>query len=90
MRAAGPFPGDAAVAVAVAVAVSGGADSMTLLSLAHDWAAETGATLTALTVDHGLRPEAGAEAASQVGEVVSVQVIPRPHNDLSKLGSWIG
>ena len=59
MRAAGPFPGDAAVAVAV----SGGADSMTLLSLAHDWAAETGATLTALTVDHGLRPEAGAEAA---------------------------
>ncbi|MEJ6732345.1 MAG: BMC domain-containing protein [Opitutaceae bacterium] len=34
--------------------------------------------------------EAGAEAASQVGEVVSVQVIPRPHNDLSKLGSWIG
>jgi tRNA(Ile)-lysidine synthase len=63
MRAAGPFPGDAALAVAVAVAVSGGADSMTLLSLAHDWAAETGATLTALTVDHGLRPEAGAEAA---------------------------
>lgn len=59
MRAAGPFPGD----IAVAVAVSGGADSMTLLSLAHDWAAETGATLTALTVDHGLRPEAGAEAA---------------------------
>ncbi|MGZ0246452.1 MAG: tRNA lysidine(34) synthetase TilS [Alphaproteobacteria bacterium] len=47
----------------MAVAVSGGADSMTLLSLAHDWAAETGATLTALTVDHGLRPEAGAEAA---------------------------
>ncbi|MEJ6603859.1 MAG: BMC domain-containing protein [Opitutaceae bacterium] len=34
--------------------------------------------------------EAGSEAAAQVGEVVSVQVIPRPHNDLSKLGSWIG
>jgi len=34
--------------------------------------------------------EAGAEAASQVGEVVSVQVIPRPHDDLGKLGSWIG
>jgi ethanolamine utilization protein EutM len=34
--------------------------------------------------------EAGSEAASQVGEVVSVQVIPRPHDDLSKLGSWIG
>lgn len=63
MRAAGPFPGDAAVVVAVAVAVSGGADSMTLLSLAHHWATEAGVTLTALTVDHGLRPEAGAEAA---------------------------
>ncbi len=34
--------------------------------------------------------EAGSEAASQVGEVVSVQVIPRPHDDLSKLGSWVG
>lgn len=34
--------------------------------------------------------EAGSDAASQVGEVVSVQVIPRPHDDLSKLGSWIG
>ncbi len=34
--------------------------------------------------------EAGAEAAGQLGEVVAVQVIPRPHDDLSKLGSWIG
>ncbi len=34
--------------------------------------------------------EAGADAAGQVGEVVAVQVIPRPHDDLSKLGSWIG
>ncbi|MDQ8204633.1 BMC domain-containing protein [Pelagicoccus sp. SDUM812003] len=33
--------------------------------------------------------DAGAEAASRVGEVVSVQVIPRPHDDLAKLGSWI-
>jgi len=33
--------------------------------------------------------EAGAEAASRVGEVVAVQVIPRPHDDLSQLGSWI-
>jgi ethanolamine utilization protein EutM len=29
--------------------------------------------------------EAGAEAANSVGEVVSVQVIPRPHDDLGKL-----
>jgi len=34
--------------------------------------------------------EAGADAAGQVGEVVAVQVIARPHDDLSKLGSWIG
>ncbi|MGE9292641.1 BMC domain-containing protein [Ruficoccus sp. ZRK36] len=34
--------------------------------------------------------DAGAEAASAVGQVVGVQVIPRPHDDLSKLGPWIG
>ncbi|PCI54614.1 MAG: ethanolamine utilization protein EutM [Alphaproteobacteria bacterium] len=28
--------------------------------------------------------EAGVEAANQVGEVVAVHVIPRPHADLSK------
>ena len=33
--------------------------------------------------------DAGAAAASQVGEVISVQVIPRPHEDLSGLGSWL-
>ena len=33
--------------------------------------------------------DVGAEAAARVGEVVSVQVIPRPHDDLSKLGDWI-
>jgi ethanolamine utilization protein EutM len=33
--------------------------------------------------------DAGAEAASQVGEVVSIQVIPRPHDDLQKLGRWL-
>ncbi len=29
--------------------------------------------------------DAGAEAASQVGEVTSTQVIPRPHDDLAGL-----
>jgi len=33
--------------------------------------------------------DAGAAAAAQVGEVVSVQVIPRPHDDLSGLGKWL-
>lgn len=34
--------------------------------------------------------EAGADAAGQVGEVIAVQVIARPHDDLGKLGDWIG
>ena len=29
--------------------------------------------------------DAGATAASRLGEVVSVQVIPRPHDDLAKV-----
>lgn len=33
--------------------------------------------------------DAGAEAAARVGEVNSVLVIPRPHEDLGKLGDWI-
>lgn len=50
----------------LAVGVSGGADSLALALLAHDWARGQGGRITALTVDHGLRPESGAEAA-QVG-----------------------
>ena len=33
--------------------------------------------------------DAAAEAASKVGEVVAVQVIPRPHEELSGLGKWL-
>lgn len=33
--------------------------------------------------------EAGATAASTIGEVVAVHVIPRPHEDLSKLGKFL-
>jgi ethanolamine utilization protein EutM len=33
--------------------------------------------------------EAGSEAAGQIGEVHSVQVIPRPHQDLPKLGNFL-
>lgn len=33
--------------------------------------------------------DAGAAAASQVGQVISVQVIPRPHDDLMALGKWL-
>ncbi len=34
--------------------------------------------------------DAGAASAAQVGAVSTVQVIPRPHDDLGKLGKWIG
>jgi tRNA(Ile)-lysidine synthase len=46
----------------IALAVSGGSDSTALLLLAHDWRGRTGRPLIAATVDHGLRPEAAAEA----------------------------
>jgi ethanolamine utilization protein EutM len=33
--------------------------------------------------------DAGAAAAAQVGQVISVHVIPRPHDDLVNLGRWL-
>jgi len=33
--------------------------------------------------------DAGAAAAAQVGQVISVQVIARPHEELSLLGKWL-
>ncbi|AHF89554.1 carbon dioxide concentrating mechanism/carboxysome shell protein [Opitutaceae bacterium TAV1] len=33
--------------------------------------------------------EAAAEAGKRVGEVISVQVLPRPHDDLAGLGKWV-
>ena len=33
--------------------------------------------------------DAGAAAASQVGQIVSLQVIPRPHDGLAGLGKWL-
>jgi len=34
--------------------------------------------------------EAGTEAANQIGEVVATQVLPRPHDEVSGLGTFIG
>ncbi len=47
----------------VAVAVSGGADSLALVLMADAWVRARAGRITALTVDHGLRPGSGAEAA---------------------------
>ncbi len=47
---------------AVAVAVSGGADSMGLAVLAHDWMGSLGGSVRALVVDHGLRAASANEA----------------------------
>jgi ethanolamine utilization protein EutM len=33
--------------------------------------------------------EAGAEAGKRIGEIISVQVIPRPHDELAGLGKWL-
>jgi tRNA(Ile)-lysidine synthase len=46
----------------VAAAVSGGADSLALTLLLARWARARGGSVVALTVDHGLRPEAAGEA----------------------------
>ena len=53
----------------IALAVSGGADSIALMRLVADWRARNGPAIPVLvlTVDHGLRAEARAEA-EQVGE----------------------
>ena len=47
----------------IAAAVSGGPDSLALCLLADRWARAREGTAYALTVDHRLRPESGAEAA---------------------------
>lgn len=54
----GPFE----AAPALALAVSGGADSMALALLAKPWATARDGDVTALIVDHALRPEAATEA----------------------------
>jgi ethanolamine utilization protein EutM len=33
--------------------------------------------------------EAGATAAAAIGEVIAVHVIPRPHEDLARLGKFL-
>lgn len=46
----------------IAVAVSGGADSMALCLALHEWCQQHQVSMTALTIDHTLRPESSKEA----------------------------
>ena len=62
----------------IAAAVSGGADSLALALLLHDWARPLGGRVTALTVDHGLRPAAAAEARFVARTLGSTGVIYEP------------
>lgn len=59
MAPLGPFES----APHIAVGVSGGPDSMALALLLDGWTRRQGGMVTALTVDHGLRPESADEAA---------------------------
>jgi len=86
MTSVGPFETDPLVAVAV----SGGADSLALALLAQEWARGEGGAIVALTVDHGLRREAAAEAR-RVGRWLAARGIahhvlrrrgPRPAGDV--------
>jgi tRNA(Ile)-lysidine synthase len=70
--AIGPFES----APQLGVAVSGGADSLALTLLLDEWARGRGGAVHAFTVDHGLRPEAAAEAA-QVGTWLAGRGIPQ-------------
>src|SRR6056297_1004168 len=56
------------------IGVSGGSDSMGLLTVLADWAHNGGPVLRAVTVNHGLRPEAEQEAAhvAQVCETLGI------------------
>ena len=86
MAALGPFES----APHIAVAVSGGSDSLALMLLLGRWIATCGGRLTALSVDHGLRPEAAAEV-KRVASIAKAHGIshrtlvwqgPKPKSDL--------
>lgn len=73
MTGLGPFE----PAPKLAAGVSGGPDSMALALLADAWARERGGALLALIVDHGLRPEAAAEAAATGARLGSRRIVAR-------------
>lgn len=70
----------------IGIAVSGGGDSTALLlSLARGFAG-TGVALRAATVDHGLRPEAAAEARAAAGQAADLGI----SHDTLRWQGWDG
>ena len=61
----------------IAVAVSGGPDSMALAVLVQPWVEDRRGRLTALVVDHGLRAESAAEAASTARRLAALGIESR-------------
>lgn len=61
----------------IAVGCSGGPDSLALTRLADAWARERGASVLALIVEHGLRAESGAEAASLAERLAAAGIAAR-------------
>ncbi len=70
----------------IGVAVSGGSDSLAMLYLLKDWAANGGPELAVVTVDHRLRPEAADEAAFVAGICDQLDV----SHDILTWNDWDG
>ncbi len=70
-----------------AVALSGGADSLALTLLMQDYVARHGSHLTALTVDHRLRPESTEEALAVAQQMracgIDHHILTPTHADVS-------
>jgi tRNA(Ile)-lysidine synthase len=74
-----PFP-------KIGVAVSGGSDSIALLRLLAREAGRGGPQICAVTVDHGLRPEAAGEAAHVAGLCAELSIA----HDILHWHGWTG
>ena len=68
------------------IAVSGGSDSMALLVSSHEWASSEGIPISAVTVDHRLRPDAKGEA-QMVADFCAAREI---RHDVIKWDGWDG